>query len=121
MIDISKGFLDYGVLGVLVLILLYAIKILASKADERITEDRKIFEKINENLKQQNELYNLLIEEFKHTKTFFETTINYERETSKYCFETLHKTQLEKKEKLIKIEESLSSFHKRLTRLENGK
>lgn len=117
----EKVFLDYGVLGVFVLVLLYGIKRLAEKADERITEDRKVFESINEGLGKQNEIYQLLINELKQTQKFFDSTINHERKKLDDCYEVVHKTQLEKVQRLIRIEESLASLHKRITRLEDVK
>lgn len=120
MFNLEKHILDYGVLGIFVLVLLYAIKKLAESANERITEDRKVFEKINDSLTHQNEIYELLINELKTTQNFFENTINHERKKLDFCYETIYKTQLEKKEKLIAIETSLKSFHKRLSEIEHG-
>jgi len=118
---LEKIFLDYGVLGAFVLVLLYGIKRLAEKADERITEDREIFESINKSLNHQNEIYQLLINELKLSQNFFDRTINHERKKLDDCYDVVHKTQLEKVQRLIRIEESLSSIHKRITRLEDVK
>jgi len=113
--NLEKHILDYGVLGIFVVVLLYAIAKLTTILDRRITEDRKIFEQINENLSQQNETSQLLITELKITYGFFQSIIEHERDNLKYCYEKNHREQLEVKEKITAIDISLSSYHKRLS------
>ena len=125
--NLTAGLIDKGVLGIFVLVLLYGISKLAQKADERITEDRKVFEAIRDKLDEGNKLlqdnnllYKVLIEEHKNTREFFKEIVEHERKQSEDCYKTIHQTQLKKKEILIELQNSMRSFHKRLSAVEEG-
>lgn len=118
MSDVVAGFIDKGSLGLFIVVLLYAVHTLATRLDNRNVEDRKVFESLNTKIETSNHLTEALIKEQETTRNFFKATIDHERENSKYCFDIIHKTQLEKKEMIIRLNESVHNLVDRIERLE---
>jgi len=111
--EVIPALIDKGSLGIFIIILIYTVHQLDKRMSERTETDLKVFESIDEKLNESNQLFKVMIDEHKITREFFKSTVEHERNTSEKCYDTIHKTQLHKKEMLIEINSSLKSLHNR--------
>ena len=120
MSDVISALIDKGSLGIFIIILIYIVHRLDKRMSERTETDLRVFESIDEKLGESNQLFKVMIDEHKTTREFFKSTVEHERNTSEKCYDTIHKTQLIKKELLIEINSSLKSLHNRVDTLNHS-